>query len=142
MFTTSHFHPMIVHFPIALIMIGFIAELVSLFFKKEACLSFAGFWLLIIGALAALTAYLTGEFFTGEMTGAAGAVKETHEIFAKITLWTMIANAVFRIYLKSSGKEQGAMKWIAFVIYAISAIAVSITGFYGGSLVYNYMMPL
>jgi uncharacterized membrane protein len=43
MFTTSHFHPMLVHFPIALIMIGFLAEVISLFVKKEACLSFAGF---------------------------------------------------------------------------------------------------
>ncbi len=142
MFTTSHFHPMLVHFPIALIMIGFLAEVISLFVKKEACLSFAGFWLLIIGALAALAAYLTGYFFTGEMTGAAGEIQETHELFAAITLWTMLANAIFRIYLKYSGKENTQLKWIAFAVYAISAVAVSITGFFGGTLVFNYMMPL
>lgn len=142
MFNPDHFHPMIVHFPIALITIGFLAEVVSLYFRKEKCLSFAGFWLLMIGALVALAAYLTGEFFTGEMTGAAGAVKETHETFASITLWTMIINAIFRIYLKYAGKEESSLKWVAFAIYALSALAVSITGFYGGSLVYNYMMPL
>jgi uncharacterized membrane protein len=142
MFTLSHFHPMLVHFPIALIMVGFLAELGSLYFRKEACLSFAGFWLLILGTLAALAAYLTGEFFTGEMTGTAGGIKSTHELFANITLWTMLINAVFRIYLKLKDKETTNLKWLAFAIYAVSAISVTITGFYGGTLVFNYMMPL
>ena len=133
---------MLVHFPIALIMIGFIAELLSLFFKKEACLSFAGFWLLITGTLAAAAAYLAGSFFTGEMTGTAGTVKEIHELFASITLWTMVVNAIFRIWLRLSGREGGGLKWLGFIIYAASAIAVCITGFYGGTLVFNYMMPL
>lgn len=142
MFSTSHIHPMLVHFPIALVMIGFVAELISLFFKREACLSFSGFWLLIVGTMAALAAFLSGRIFTGDMTGAAGAIKETHELFALITLCTLILSAGLRIYLKTKGKEEGNMKWLAFALYAISALAVSITGFYGGTLVFNYMMPL
>ncbi len=141
MFSPSHFHPMLVHFPVALILIGFLSELAYLFFKKES-LSFAGFWLLIFGALSAVAAYLTGEFFTGEMAGAAGEIKENHEIFAAITLWTVVANAIFRTFLKYTRKENPGLRWVTFGVYAISAIAVSITGFYGGTLVYNYMMPL
>lgn len=142
MFSTSHLHPMLVHFPVALIMVGFIAEVLSMYFKKEACLSFAGFWLLIIGALSSVAAYLSGQFFTGEMSGTAGEVKELHELLASVTLYTMLANALFRIYLKYVQKEQTNLKWIALIIYGVSAIAVSATGFYGGTLVYNYMMPL
>lgn len=142
MISASHFHPMLVHFPIALIMIGFIAELAYLYFKKEACLSFSGFWLLIIGALAVLAAYLTGEFFTSEMSGGTGDIKSTHELFASITLWTVLFTAAFRIFLKTTKREKGFLKWVAFILYAICAIAVSITGFYGGTLVYEYMMPL
>lgn len=142
MFTLSHFHPMLVHFPIALIMVGFLAEFASLFLKKEVCLSFAGFWLLILGALATIAVYLTGEFFTGEMTGTAGEIKSTHALFALITVITVLINAIFRIYLKLKKKENGNLKWVSFAIYAVSAIAVSITGFYGGTLVFNYMMPL
>ena len=62
MFDTSHFHPMLVHFPIALVIFGFLAELASLFFKKEACLSKLGFYLLILGTLSALAAWFTGLF--------------------------------------------------------------------------------
>lgn len=142
MISASHFHPMLVHFPIALLMIGFIAEIAFLFFKKTTCLSFAGFYLLIFGALAVAAAFLTGEFFTSEMSGAAGEVKEMHELFASVTLWTALATAVFRIILKASKSENVTLKWIAFILYAICAISVSITGFYGGTLVYSYMMPL
>lgn len=36
--TLTHLHPMLVHFPIALVAIGFLVELSSFFFKKELCL--------------------------------------------------------------------------------------------------------
>ncbi|HEY3390176.1 MAG TPA: DUF2231 domain-containing protein, partial [Prolixibacteraceae bacterium] len=64
MVSTSHLHPMLVHFPIALVVFGFIAEIAALYFKREVCLSRIGFYLLIIGTLSALTAWLTGNFFT------------------------------------------------------------------------------
>ena len=142
MFSTSHFHPMVVHFPIALILLGFGAELAFLIYKKEVCLSKMAFWLLILAAIAALAAFLTGEFFTSEMTGSAGDVQETHELFANIAIWTTVANAIFRILLKIIKKEDGGLRWISFVIFGVSAIAVSIAGLYGGYLVYSYMMPL
>ncbi len=141
MFNTVHFHPMIVHFPVAIILVGFLAELAYLITKKES-LSYASFWLLVTGALSALAAYLTGQFFTGEMSGTAGDVKEYHELFALITLITVMANAFFRTYLKISGKENLNLRWLTAGAYAVSAVAVSITGYYGGTLVYNYMMPL
>lgn len=64
MFNTDHLHPMIVHFPVALIIVGFTAEVVSLFFKSEKCLSKTGFYLMILGTLAAIAAWLTGQLFT------------------------------------------------------------------------------
>ena len=54
---------MIVHFPIALITVGFLAEVVSLFFKSEKCLSKTGFYLMILGALSAIAAWSTGQLF-------------------------------------------------------------------------------
>jgi uncharacterized membrane protein len=68
MFTTTHLHPMLVHFPIALITVGFLADVVFLFYKKEICLSKTGFYLMIVGTLAAAAAYLSGQLFTNEPT--------------------------------------------------------------------------
>ena len=142
MISLSHLHPMIVHFPIAIIVFGFIADLASLIFKKEVCLSKTGFYLLIVGALSAIVALLTGIFFTSELAGSAGEIMETHEHFAWITLSLVILTSILRIYLLVKKKENSNLKWIAFVLYGLAAISVSVTGFFGGTLVYNYMMPL
>jgi uncharacterized membrane protein len=142
MFSTSHLHPMLVHFPIALVAFGFLAELAFLFYKKEVCLSRLGFYLLILGTLSAVAAWLTGNLFTAEMAGAAGDTKETHEMFAGITLGLLIAASVLRILLQTKKIENAGLKWIAFALYGLAAISVSITGFFGGTLVYDYMMSL
>lgn len=142
MFDTSHLHPMLVHFPIALVMFGFLADMASLYFKKEAWLSKAGFYLLLFGTLSALAAWLTGIFFTAPMSDSAGDIKSTHALFAWFTLGSLIAASVFRILLQARNRENANLKWVAFVFYALAAVFVSITGFFGGSLVYNYMMPL
>ena len=133
---------MLVHFPIALIAFGFIAEFASLIFKKEVNLSMLGFYLLIAGTLTAILALFTGTFFTSEMTGSAGVIQETHETFAWITLGLLIVVSILRVFLKIKDKENTDLKWVAFALYALAAVSVSITGFYGGTLVYNYMMPL
>ena len=140
MFTIEHIHPMVVHFPIVLILVGFLAEMVNLFFRKEPLLQAAGFWLLCAGAVAAAFAYASGLFLTREIYGAAGSVQSSHELFAEITVISALIGAVIKIYLKAEGKEVGLLKWIAFAIYAFTTIMVSITGYYGGVLVYGYLM--
>ena len=142
MFSTSHLHPLLVHFPIALVIFGFLAELAFLFFKKETSLSKMGYYLLIVGTLAAIVAWLTGNFFTSEMDGAAGKIKETHELFATITLGFLLVTSILRTALLMLKNENPALKNIAFLLYALAAISVSITGYLGGSLVYDFMLGL
>ena len=143
MIDLTHFHPMIVHFPVALIMIGFLADVFSLFFnKKEPCLSKLGFYLMILGTLGACAAYFTGEFFTRELTGEAGALKERHEIFAKITMFVMLAASLVRIYMVWKKKSNSGLKWLVFFLYLIATCTVGFTGLLGGTLVYNHMIGL
>ncbi len=133
---------MLVHFPIALLLWGFIADAASMMFKKESCLSKVGFYLLLIGALTSLSAVLSGLLFTSEMQGAAGTIRETHELLAWMTVGTAMVAAAIRIYIVSQKKEANGLKWVAFIVYGLATILVSITGFYGGTLVYSFMMPL
>ena len=142
MFSTSHLHPLLVHFPIALVIFGFLAELAFLFFKKETSLNKMGYYLLIVGTLAAIVAWLTGNFFTSEMDGAAGKIKETHELFATITLGFLLVTSVLRTALLMLKNGNSALKNTAFILYALAAISVSITGYLGGSLVYDFMLGL
>jgi uncharacterized membrane protein len=132
---------MIVHFPVALIIVGFTAEVVSLFFKSEKCLSKAGFYLMILGTLAAIAAWLTGQLFTDHpYESGILRVFEKHKTGALITMIVMIAGSLFRIWLVVQRKEEIRLKWIAFGFYLLGFAAVSFTGFLGGTMVYNFMM--
>ena len=142
MFPTTHFHPMMVHFPIALIAVGFLAELIFMFQKKEICFTKMGFFLLLLGTVAALAAWITGGLFTSEMAGAAGELREQHEIMATITVIISVVTLILRTLLLFRKNESKTIRITAFVLFALAATAVSITGFLGGNLVYGYMMPL
>ena len=143
MFNTAHLHPMIVHFPVALITVGFIAEVVSLFFKSEKCLSKTGFYLMVLGTLAAIAAWSTGQLFTNEPSqGEIVRVFEKHETGALITMILMIIGSAFRIWLVMQKKEETQLKWIAFGFYLLGFAAVTFTGFIGGTMVYNFMIGL
>ena len=142
MFDLNHLHPMVVHFPVALIVVGFLFELFDLFYKKENSFSKTGLYLMVLGTLGAVAAYLTGEFFTSDLTGSAGEVEEIHEFFALITMITMIIATLFRVYLIMKKKEKTNLKWVFFSLYALGALMVGITGFFGGSLVFNYLIGL
>jgi len=143
MFSTSDFHPMIVHFPIALIIVGFIADVVFLFFKSEKCLSKTGFYLMILGTLAAIAAWATGQLFTNEPgQGEILNVFEKHETGALITMILMIIGVALRIFLVIRKKEDTRLKWVVFILYLLAFCSVSFTGFMGGTMVYKYMMPI
>ena len=140
--STSHFHPMLVHFPIALIVFGFMFYLGSLIFKKEAALIKTATYLLVVGTLTAITALLSGILFTSDLSGAAGEAQETHEMFAWITVGILTTTSVLRLFVINKNKSNSTLKLVEFVLYGLAAISVSITGFFGGTLVYNFMMPL
>jgi uncharacterized membrane protein len=143
MFNTSDFHPMIVHFPIALIITGFLADVVFLFFRSEKCLSRTGFYLMVLGALAAIAAWTTGQLFTNEPAqGEILSVFEKHETGAIITMILMIIGAGLRIYLVRSKKEDTSLKWVVFIIYLLAVGTVSFTGLMGGTMVYKYMLSI
>jgi uncharacterized membrane protein len=134
---------MIVHFPIAIIIVGFVAEAASLFFRNEKCLSKTGLYLLVLGALSAIAAWGSGQLFTTEPTqGAILEVFEKHETGAFITMLLMLAAAAFRIYILYAKKEETSLKWVAFSLYLLGVLAVSYTGFMGGTMVFNFMMAL
>ena len=141
MFNTDHLHPMIVHFPVALIIVGFVAEIMSLFFKREKCLSKTGFYLMILGTLAAIAAWSTGQLFTDHPEeGDILSVFEKHKTGAMITMVVMIIGTAFRIWLVAQKKEDTKLKWIAFGFYLSGFAAVSLTGYLGGIMVYNFLL--
>jgi uncharacterized membrane protein len=142
MFNASHIHPMVVHFPIALIMVAFLADFLGLFIKKEKCLSVMGFYLLILGTLAAIVAWSTGYFFTSEMDGEPGKARELHELFATLTLISVIITLVFRFVIFRFKLINIRFKYGYMLLFFCAFILVSITGYLGGDLVMTYLLGM
>jgi len=139
MFDASFLHPMIVHFPIALIIVGFIAEILSFFWKKEF-FSTSAFYLLILGSVGVIAAYITGQN-AGEGISEAGALSralETHEEAAELSLWIISVAAAVRIVLFIFKKYTGVFKAAGFGLFLLAVVSIVRTGHYGGQLVYKH----
>ncbi len=135
----THLHPMIVHFPIALLITGFLSDIAGLATKREF-FSQAGFLMLVLGALGLVAAYFTGEQ-AGDAIIETGALKqalEIHEDSATLTLWAVIVATAFRIFLVLFKKYAGALKMVSLTLVFLSVLALARTGYYGGELVYKH----
>ena len=142
MLATSHLHPVSVHFAVALVLLGFMADVLCLVFKKEQWLLKASYFLMIVAAVSTIAAYLTGALFTNELSGPNGELEERHELFAKITLAIILITTTFRIYLVIKKLDTTPLKWLVFLFYAATAVFIGITGYLGGSLVYDHLIKL
>ena len=138
MITATHLHAMIIHFPIALLMAGFLSEVIALFTKKEFFRN-ASFYLLLLGAMGATAAYITGSYAgEGIEEGPLKAPMDLHEQAATITLWLAIITALFRVIIFYFKYDRKWTRLVAIVLFTILAGAVSRTGYLGGQLVYSH----
>lgn len=138
MINATHLHAMIIHFPIALLLIGFLNELIGIVFKKTF-FSKTAFYLLILGTFGTIASYLSGnEAGDGMEGGTLGKAIEMHENAALIALWLAVITSI--VY--------GAIAWFKFshkwgtiisvALFASLIGAVSRTAYLGGQLVYQH----
>ena|SRR5579872_6565978 len=141
----GNFHPILVHFPIALLTIYAIFECIR--FKKvieRPYWFFIKATLVILGELGALAAYVTGH-------GQRGSVLiHIHNQFAIFTVWifAIISLSYLLEWFKPSKYSNFMMKPIIIIPLAfIGLLAVVITGGLGGAIVYGtqfdpFMAPI
>jgi uncharacterized membrane protein len=139
MFDLTHIHPMIVHFPIALLIVGFLADVTGLITKKEFFYK-SGFYLLILGTLGVIAGYLSGEYAGDGVieAGALGQALELHEAAAELSLWLMLGTALVRIAAVFLKKYDGPIKIFATLLFLAGVISIARTGYYGGELVFKH----
>lgn len=135
----THLHPMIVHFPIALLIVGFLFEIAGAITKRESFTQTA-FYLIILGALGVIAAFITGDQAGSGITeeGALKQALENHEDAATLTIWIVSIAAAFRIALVLLKKFKGVLKMVSLALFLIAVLAIARTGYYGGELVYKH----
>ncbi len=138
MISATHLHAMIIHFPIALLMAGFLSEIIALFTKKSFFRD-AATYLLVLGAMGAAAAYLSGDYAgEGIEDGPLKVPMELHEQAASVTLWLAIITAVFRVVVTYLKYDHRWTTWVFVVLFAALVGAVGTTGYLGGQLVYRH----
>lgn len=138
MISATHLHAMIIHFPIALLMAGFLSEILGMVTKKEFFKNAAVF-LLLLGALGAIAAYISGNLAgEGIEEGPLKNPLELHELAATVTVWLAVATALFRVVIFFLKYKRRWVTWVFIVLFAALAGSVATTGYYGGQLVYKH----
>jgi len=133
-------HPAVVHFPIALLIVGAGLSVIAVLFRRWAP---AAALLLVLGAAGAVVAVGTGESEDdrlGKLQGAAHQLLEDHEHAGeRARNFALVAAALSVLALLAArwsllGRSIGAL---AAVVALMTAWNVAQAGHYGGLLVYH-----
>ncbi len=138
MISATHIHAMVVHFPIALLMVGFLSEVIALFSKKSFFHQ-TGFYLLLLGTLGTIASYWAGNAAgEGMEEGSLGKAMELHEQAATVSLWLTIITAAVYLSLYFFKYNKTWAKVLSIVLFASVIGAIARTGYLGGQLVYKH----
>jgi uncharacterized membrane protein len=126
-------HPMVVHFPIALLCAGVALDWAG-YWLRLANLTRGGFYLLTLGAAGAGVAALVGPDHAAG--GAAVASLLTlHQTFALVTVALAVALTAVRFFAADGIAGRGALLYLACTLALLATL--SLTGYYGGELTYH-----
>lgn len=129
LFPEHGFHPVLVHFPIALFIFGALLEFIGRIRKNELAQTAAG-WNLLAGALMTLVTVPTGFVIFFKAGYSWQGTVLVHAILAGFATVLMLSTAIWKV------KKQP--KSVAFtILLVLSTIAVGATGHFGGQLIYG-----
>lgn len=129
---------MVIHFPIALLIAGYLSALIALFSKKQF-FGNASLYLLILGTLGAIVAYVSGNYAGDGMTDSLiQEPLELHEDAALVTLVLSIITVVFYAALYFYKYEKAWSKWTGIIVFSGLIGFVARTGYLGGELVFKH----
>jgi uncharacterized membrane protein len=135
-------HPMMVHFPLALTLTAAACLTCTRLLKRgtlQDSLAFCGTWNLMLGAAAALLTLATGLIATFHLTLLDGAQYSVsrHLIWAVCSSQLVALLALYRALAVSWNSVPGA--WFLSLLGLASA-GLIVTGYYGGENVYHYAL--
>ncbi len=134
----QNFHPLFVHYPIALLSVFVLVEFLGVVFKCETCLK-AGSWFLYFGTLAAIAAVAAGYYAASTVPHPESVhdIMEDHEHIMVAVLIMSLVLSFWRLFARrtlSSAKTHLVYLFVAFVMF----VTMSFGADYGGLMVYKY----
>ncbi|WP_424768420.1 DUF2231 domain-containing protein [Paenibacillus sp. sgz302251] len=131
----NHLHPIIVHFPIAIIVIGLGFD-VFLTLRNRALLPKQGMWLWLIAALGAWLSVATGP--EDDARGNTSYL-DIHATLANFTAWVVTLLVLWRLWQAFRGNRPFTkFILVGYLVISIASCALVLgTGYYGGKMVYS-----
>jgi uncharacterized membrane protein len=140
--THLHWHPMMVHFPLALTLTGFFCLLLSRLLQHKplhASLAACGTWNFVIGGVTALMTLGTGlaAAWHLQLHGGAQYSVSRHVSWAVCTSQLVVLLGLWRAF----GNRVDRTPTLLFLAIALIACGgFIVTGYYGGENVYHYAL--
>ncbi len=143
-------HPILVHFPLALLVIAVLFDGAALFLRKRPGVRAAAVSLFTLGAIAALAAFFTGRAAADEilLPAAAQTTLTDHADWAMLTVWFYGLYALARLALlwfdhkgwtpRTRFWEQGWAHGLVFLAGAGGLFLLVQTGDRGAQMVFQY----
>lgn len=133
-------HPIVVHFPVALVISAAIFFLTARVLRSDALaanLAIAATWNLCLGAVAAVFALGTGLAAVLDLDVAS----EVHQAISLHMKWAMITTLLLVLLAvwRGAGTAQASRpSWTFLIVLAATTGALMVTGYRGGENVYDY----
>lgn len=128
-------HPMVVHFPIVLLIIAVLLQLIQLFTLNRTM-----DWVILLmvgsGFIGAYVASTLVHPHTAELTEIAQSILDQHDKYAEWTLWSSALAAILKIVSLFRVRLKCGFEIAVFLVMAFSAYSVSEAGHFGSQLVY------
>lgn len=144
MIDVTHVHPMLVHFPIVLFIIGLLAGIYLLLrgedLAQRECLPMVGVASFVVGVIMAFIAATFGDMALDAAIdkGFAKSPLEEHEELATMTMVIFSLLTVVWVGAMWKGIKIRGAKALLFVITAIVGVGILLsTAYRGGNLVYK-----
>ncbi len=129
-------HPTLVHFPIALLLIGALLSLLSIWRWHER-LQDVAFWALLSGWVLTLPAIISGLIDKNDLQvdSLANQVADQHTTTIFV-MWGLFGLALYYQYRWRSDMTSG-QRWLLTALLVIASLILVIAGHLGGRLVYE-----
>ncbi len=133
-------HPLIVHFPIALLITAAAVDLLSLFLRKRKAVRDAATWLYVAGAAVAIITYFTGRSAADGMLLPAqvNALVNEHADWAFRTTWFFVFFASVRLAVSYILQPKLPILAGTFVVAVVGLGLLFETAEHGGQLVFAH----
>ena len=136
------YHPLLIHLPIGFIFAALIMHCIYLF-RANWTRRIVSIWLTGFAALFSLFASISGQIeyqkaLSKDYSSQVINILETHKLMGNILTWVLIVFTVIWVNVYFKKMVDRRIDIVAFIVLLFITIGITITSYFGGTLVWEY----